>query len=102
MLISGGIAGLGGASELFGVQHRLRPDLSPGYGYTGMIIAFLGGLNPIAVGLLAIFFGGLLNGSVRMQVITGVPSSLVFALQAIILLFLLGAKAIAHYRIRRV
>jgi simple sugar transport system permease protein len=102
MLISGGIAGLAGAGELFGVQYRLRPDLSPGYGFTGIIVAILGGLHPIGVIFSSFFFGGLINGSVRMQIVTRVPVALVNVIQSIILLFLLGAQLIARYRIRRV
>ncbi len=102
MLLSGGIAGLAGAGELFGVQYRLRPDLSPGYGFTGIIVAMLGGLHPLGVIIAAIFFGGLINGSVRMQIVTKVPVALIDVIQAIILLFLLGAQVFAKYRVRRV
>ncbi len=102
MLISGGIAGLAGAGELFGVQYRLRPDLSPGYGFTGIIIAMLGGLNPLGVILASLLFGSLLTGSVAMQIVTKVPVALVDVIQAIVLLFLLVAQIIAKYRIKRV
>ncbi|MDD2696059.1 MAG: ABC transporter permease [Anaerolineales bacterium] len=102
MLISGGIAGLAGVSEVFGVQYRLRPDISPGYGFTGIIVAILGGLHPLGVAIAAFFFGGLLNGSVRMQILTRVPVALVDVIQAIILLFLLTAQVIARYRLVRV
>lgn len=102
MLLSGGIAGLAGAGELFGVQYRLRPDLSPGYGFTGIIIAMLGGLNPLGVILASLLFGGLLTGSVSMQIITKVPVALIDVIQGIILLFLLVAQVITKYRIKRV
>ena len=102
MLISGGLAGLAGTGELFGVQYRLRPDLSPGYGYTGIIVAMLAGLNPIGVIPSAILFGALINGSAQMRIATGVPTALTYAIQAIVLLFLLSAQVIARYRIRRV
>lgn len=102
MLISGGLAGLAGTGELFGVQYRLRPDLSPGYGYTGIIVAMLAGLNPIGVLPAAILFGALINGSAQMRIATGVPTALTFAIQAIILLFLLSAQVLSRYRIRRV
>ena len=85
----------------FGVQYRLRPDLSPGYGFTAIIIAMLGGLNPLAVIFASIFFGGLLTGSVRMQIITKVPVALIDVIQAIILLFLLGAQVMAKYRLKK-
>ncbi len=66
MIISGGLAGLAGSLELFGVHHNVNMDLSPGYGYTGIIVALLIDLNPILVIFAAIFFGGLINGSVTM------------------------------------
>ncbi len=102
MLISGTLAGLAGATELFGVQHRLRMDLSTGYGFTGIIVAMLGGLNPVGVVIASIFFGGLINGSIRMQIITKVPTALISAVQAIILIFLLASQALVLYRVRRV
>ncbi len=102
LLISGAVAGLSGAIELFGSQYRIRMDLSTGYGFTGIIVALLGGLNPLAIIPAGIFFGGLINGSIRMQIITKVPTALISAVQAIILLFLLASQAITRYRIRRI
>jgi general nucleoside transport system permease protein len=101
MLISGGLAGLAGTGELFGVQYRLRPDLSPGYGYTGIIVAMLAGLNPVGVIPAGILFGALISGSAQMRIATGVPTALTYAIQAIVLLFLLSAQVLARYRIRR-
>lgn len=101
MVLSGGVAGLAGAGELVGLQHRLRLDISGGYGFTGIIIAMLAGLHPLAVILAAIFFGGLVNGSLRMQIVTGVPVAIVYVIQAIVLLFLLTAQVISRYQVRR-
>jgi simple sugar transport system permease protein len=102
MFISGGLAGLAGTGELFGVQYRLRPDLSPGYGYTGIIVAMVAGLNPIGVIPAAILFGALINGSAQMRIATGVPTALTSAIQAIVLLSLLTAQVLTRYRVRRV
>lgn len=102
MFISGGLAGLAGTGELFGVQYRLRPDLSPGYGYTGIIVAMVAGLNPIGVIPTAILFGALINGSAQMRIATGVPTALTSAIQAIVLLSLLSAQVLTRYRVRRV
>ena len=102
LLISGGIAGLAGVGEVAGINHRLRADSSSGYGFLGIIVAMLGGLNPIGVIIAAIFFGALINGSNRMQIYTGVPIALVYAMQAIILLSLLAFQVLANYRIRRI
>ena len=101
MLISGGVAGLAGAGEVVGLHHRLRTDISSGYGFTGIIVAMLAGLNPLVVIVAAIFFGGLINGSNRMQIFTGVPVALVYAMQAIVLLCLLSFQVLTNYRIRR-
>ncbi|OGN93674.1 MAG: hypothetical protein A2Y88_14405 [Chloroflexi bacterium RBG_13_48_10] len=102
MFISGGLAGLAGTGELFGVQYRLRPDLSPGYGYTGIIVAMVAGLNPIGVIPAAILFGALINGSAQMRIATGVPTALTFAIQAIVLLSLLSAQILTRFRVKRV
>jgi simple sugar transport system permease protein len=102
MAISGGLSGLAGVSEVFGVQHRLRLNLSPGYGFTGIIVAMLAELNPLAIIPSAILFGGLIHGSFRMQVITGVPTAVVNAIQAIVLLFFLTSQVLTKYRLRRV
>lgn len=100
MCISGAIAGLGGASEVLGVHHRLRLDISIGYGFLGILIALLGRLNPFGVVLAAVLFGALVNGSTAMQVFTGVPSALVQITQAIVLIFLLVTEVAARYRVR--
>jgi len=96
------IAGLAGGTELAGLHHRLRLDISTGYGYTGIMIALLGRLSPIGVVPAAIFFGALVNGSTSMQVNFGVPVALVFSLQGVVIVFLLLADALTRYRIRRV
>ncbi len=102
MIISGGLAGLAGVGETFGILFRLSSRISPGYGFTGIIIAMVAGLNPIGVLPTAILFGGLLNGSVRLQVITGVPNALIDVIQATVLLLVLMARVITSYRVRRI
>jgi simple sugar transport system permease protein len=101
MLISGALSGLAGVTEMFGIHHRLRADISLGYGYTGITIAMLAGLQPLAVIPAAIFFGGLINGSSNLQIITGVPAAITYVIQAVVLLFLLAASALVNYRIKR-
>jgi simple sugar transport system permease protein len=102
MLISGAIAGLAGGSELAGLHHRLRLDISTGYGYTGILIALLGRLNPLGVIPASIFFGALVNGSTSMQISYNVPVPLVYTIQGIVLIFLLLFDALFRYRIRRI
>jgi len=102
MLISGGLAGLAGVGEVFGVHHKLQMEISPGYGYTGIIVGMLAELNPLVTIITAILFGGLINGSVKLVTSVGIPTALIFAMQAIILIFILAARVLTRYRIRRV
>jgi simple sugar transport system permease protein len=94
-LLSGALAGLAGMSEVTGIGHRLEPNLSPGYGYTAIIVAWLARLNPWAVGLVAILFGGLLSSGFTMQRL-GISSGLVTLLQGAILFFVLASEALSR------
>lgn len=98
MLISGGIAGLAGMVEVAGVTHRLQQGLSPGYGYTGIIVAWLSRLHPLAIIGVSVFFGGLLVGGYGLQTM-GVPFSVVQMLQGLLLFFLLAGELFLNYRI---
>ena len=60
MMLSGALAGLAGMSEISGVVHRLQGAISPGYGFTGIIVAWLAKLNPFAVIVVSILFGALI------------------------------------------
>ena len=91
-VISGGLAGLAGASEAAGVHHRMLLGLSPSYGYTAIAVAMLGQLNPIGVALAAFLFAGLIVGVNGMQDFMGVPVSLVFILEGAVLLFILCSQ----------
>lgn len=102
MLISGILAGLAGTGELFGVHHRLVMDLSTGYGFIGIIVAMLASLDPLLAIPVSIFFGGLLNGAILMQIITKVPTALIAAVEAIILIFLLTSQVLVMYQIQKV
>lgn len=99
--LSGAIAGLAGAFEVYGVQHRLKSGTLNGLGYAGIIVAILGQLSPRGVVVAALLFGALLNGATLMQIKTGVPSALIYAIEAIILMFFLIAGAIGKFRLRR-
>lgn len=102
MLLSGALAGLAGVTEVYGVHHRLKPGVLGGLGYTGIIVAILGSLRPWRIVAGALLFGGLVNGATLMQIRTGVPSALVYAIEAVILLFFLAGSACAGFRLRRV
>ena len=101
MLISGALAGLAGMSEVYGVHYRVKAGALATYGYTGIIVAILGQLNPWGVVIAAILFGALVNGATFMQIKTGVPSALIYAIEAIILLFYLAGWAASSFRLRR-
>jgi general nucleoside transport system permease protein len=101
MIISGALAGLAGGVEVAGVYHRVRLDISTGYGFAGIIVALLGQLSPVGTVLAAILFGALVNGSTAMQISAGVPVALVYAIQGLTLIFVLGASVLSRYRIRR-
>jgi general nucleoside transport system permease protein len=90
MLISGGLCGLAGVSELSGVHHRLIEDLSPGYGYTAIAIALLGRFKPWSIMVSAILFAGLTVGVQGMQQAAGVPVSAALILQGLVLLFVVA------------
>jgi ABC-type uncharacterized transport system permease subunit len=102
MLISGALAGLAGMSEVYGVHYRVKAGALATYGYTGIIVAILGQLNPWGVVIAAILFGALVNGATFMQIKTGVPSALIYAIEAIILLFYLAGWAASSFRLRRI
>ncbi|CAN5400163.1 ABC transporter permease [soil metagenome] len=99
-LISGAIAGLAGASEVAGLHYHLIEALSPGYGYSGIVAATLGGLHPVGVALAAIFIGLISTGSQTASRAIGVPSFLGDVVQAVLLLVTLALLLLRTYRVR--
>lgn len=95
MMLSGGLAGLAGMSEITGVVHRLQGAISPGYGFTGIIIAWLAKLNPFAVILVSVLFGGLILAGREIQ-----PSGIPRMIQGIILVCLIASDFLIRYRVR--
>jgi ABC-type uncharacterized transport system permease subunit len=91
LIASGALAGLAGASEASGVTFFLYENLSPGYGYTAIAVALLGGLNPSGIFLAAVFFGALGAGADTMQRDAGVPPEFASVVAAVVLLGLLAA-----------
>ena len=87
LVISGAIAGLGGAGEILGVHRRYIDGFSPGYGWDGLAVALIGGLNPFGTVLAAILVGALRSGGLVMNRVTGVPLDIVYILQALVVLF---------------
>ena len=97
MLISGALAGLGGACEVMGVHYRLMENFSPGYGYDAIAVALLANLHPLGVILSAIFFGALRNGAASMQVVTTLPVSFVKIIQGVSVLCVIAIGAFPAY-----
>jgi simple sugar transport system permease protein len=95
--ISGGLAGLAGATLVLGIHHALVDGLSPGYGYTAIAVALLGGLQPLWSVMAAVLFAALYVGSQNMQIVAGLPVSLVLVIQSLLVLVLLATRVI-HMR----
>jgi general nucleoside transport system permease protein len=91
LTLAGGFAGLAGAIEVMGVQHRLLDGITGGYGFTGIVAALLGGLHPLGLIPASILFGGLLVGANQMQRSVQVPSSLINAILGLVVLFVSGS-----------
>jgi len=101
-LISGGIAGLGGLSEVAGLQFHVVETISNNFGYTGIIVAMLGGLNPIGTTIAALFLGLIGIGAQSVSQSLGVPVYLGDVVEATMLLVTLAMLVLQNYRIRRV
>lgn len=91
MTLAGGFAGIAGAIEVIGVQHRLMDGVTSGYGFTGIVAALLGGLHPLGLIPASILFGGLLVGAGEMQRTVQVPSALITAILGLVVLFVSGS-----------
>lgn len=89
LAVSGALAGLAGAIELFGVTHRLFERFAAGYGYSGIAVALLAQLHPLAAIVSAAFFGALATGAGELQRSAGVPSSVATLAQALVILALI-------------
>lgn len=100
-IVSGALAGLGGMTEVAGISHSLQRELSPGYGYTAIIIAWLGRLNPFGIIVVAILMAALQVGGDQIQLSLGLSAAVAPMLQGIILFFLLGGDLLTRFRIVR-
>ena len=99
-LISGGLAGFAGAIEVAGRTGYVTLDMSPGYGYSGIVIAMLAGLNPVGVLVAAIFIAGVLVGADSMSRGVAVPTYIADVIVAVSLVSMLVATLFARYRLR--
>jgi ABC-type uncharacterized transport system permease subunit len=100
LMVGGGLAGLAGMFEVAGPVGQLTPTISPGYGFTAIIVAFLGRLHPIGV-----IFGGLILalsylGGEAAQIDLGMPNAVTGIFQGVLLFFLLACDVLILYRLR--
>jgi ABC-type uncharacterized transport system permease subunit len=101
-LVSGAIAGLAGVSEVAGIQFRLTEGISPGYGYTGIVVATLGTLSMIGAGLAALFLGLINVGADTVSGALDIPSQVGQVVQATLLLVTIAMLVFRRYRLKRV
>ncbi len=100
LLISGGLAGLAGVSEVSGTIGQLLPTISPGYGFTAIIVAFLGRLNPLGILVAGLIMALSYIGGEVAQIEIGLPAAATGLFQGILLFFLLGCDVFIYYRLR--
>lgn len=101
LTLAGGLAGVAGAIEVIGVQHRLLDGVTSGYGFSGIVTALFGGLHPLGTIPASVIFGGLLVGADKMQREVQVPSSLIQAILGLIVLFVVASQYWARRRSNR-
>ena len=98
-MLSGALAGLAGAIEVAGRTSYVTLDMSPGYGYTGIVIAMLAALNPLGVLAASVFVAGVLVGADTMSRAVGVPTYIADVIVAASLLSVLVATFMTQYRL---
>ncbi len=99
-LISGGLAGMAGVSEVAGTKGYLTLDLSPGFGYAGIAVAMLAALHPLAVIPSALFLAGIYVGADSMSRALNVPTYIADVIVAASVLAVLVSLMLTHFRIR--
>jgi ABC-type uncharacterized transport system permease subunit len=100
LLISGGTAGLAGAMEVAGPIGQVIPVISPGYGFTAIIVAFLGRLHPVGVVLAGILMALTYLGGDSAQITMNLPNAVTGVFQGMLLFFLLASDVLIRYRIK--
>ena len=98
--ISGGLAGLAGIIEVTGQIGQLKPTISPGYGFTAIIVAFLGRLHPVGILLGAFAISLTVIGGENAQIMLKLPLDLTTVFQGVLLVCVLAADALVTNRVR--
>ena len=99
-LLSGGLAGLAGVSEICGIQHRLLHQISTGYGFSGIIVAWLSKANPILTIFIAFFISILITSAEMLQISMSLPFAVGKIVQALILFCILGAQIFINFKLK--
>ncbi len=87
MFVAGALGGLAGAFEVLGLKYRLYHHFSSGYGFDGIVVAFLASINPLLAPLAAFFLAGLKAGALVMQRAVGLESTVIEAIQGLVIIF---------------
>lgn len=90
MFISAGVIGLAGWTDTFGIHYRLIDGIADGYGNLSVVIALLGNLHPVGIGLSSFFFGILIVGGNTMKRLQGIPFSIVHVIQGLVIIFVIS------------
>ncbi|MEM9249493.1 MAG: ABC transporter permease [Pseudomonadota bacterium] len=98
--IAGGLAGLAGLFEVTGPAGQISIDFASGYGFTAIIVAFLGRLHPIGILLAGLLMALTYIGGELAQLMLGIPAAAIQAFQGMLLFFLLGVDVMTNYRFR--
>jgi simple sugar transport system permease protein len=101
LLLSGGLAGLAGVGEVAGPIGQLQAGWSPGYGFTAIIVVFVGRLHPVGIVLASLLMALLYLGGEAVQTSLQLPQALAGVFQGLLLFCLLGCDLFVNYRIRR-
>ncbi|HUN92162.1 MAG TPA: ABC transporter permease [Burkholderiaceae bacterium] len=102
MLIGGAAAGLAGVTEVAGPLGQLNDRWTPGYGFTAIIVAALGRLNPLGIPLAALLMALLYLGGEAAQITLQLPKAISLVFQGLLLMFLLGCEVLINFRVKRV
>ena len=98
--ISGALAGLAGVIEASGTVRQLLPGFSPGYGFTAIIVAFLGRLNPVGCLIAGVFIAITFIGGENAQIILRLPRDMTLVFQGMLLFYILACDTLILYRLR--
>jgi len=102
MALSGALAALAGVSQTLGVEHKMAPSFSPGYGFDAIALALLGNSHPVGVVLASILFGFMRSGAARMQSAAGVPVEIIRIIQGMVIVFVAAPEIVRSiYRLKK-